>query len=168
MKQRHTISVLLENKSGALARIAGLFCGRGYNIESLTVGPTQDSSYSMMTIVTSGDDNVLEQIDKQLNKLVNVVQVVDLTQQGFVSRELMIIKVKADQGSRHEIFEITNVFKANVIHIDHDVVVIEVTGRSEKLDAFIDLMTPFGIVELARTGKVALARSAAQTAPIEG
>ena len=167
MKQRHTISVLLENKPGALARIAGLFSGRGYNIESLTVGPTQNPDYSMMTIVTSGDDNVLEQIDKQLNKLVNVVQVVDLTQQGFVSRELMMIKVTADRGSRHEIFEITNVFKANVIHIDHDVLVIEVTGRSEKLDAFIDLMKPFGIVELARTGKVALARSAAPTEQLE-
>ncbi len=163
MKRKHTISVMLENKPGALARIAGLFSGRAYNIESLTVGPTQDPDFSKMTIVTSGDDDVLEQIDKQLKKLINVVQVTDLTQQGFVARELMIIKVKAEGSFRHEIFEITNVFKANVIHIDHEVLVIEVTGRSEKLDAFIDLMKRFGIVELARTGKVALVRSGLPT-----
>jgi acetolactate synthase-1/3 small subunit len=163
MKRKHTISVMLENKPGALARIAGLFSGRAYNIESLTVGPTQDPGFSKMTIVTVGDDDVLEQIDKQLKKLINVVQVTDLTQQGFVARELMIIKVKAEGSNRHEIFEITNVFKANVIHIDHEVLVIEVTGRSEKLDAFIELMKRFGIVELARTGKVALARSGLPT-----
>ena len=163
MKHKHTISLLLENKSGALARVAGLFSGRDYNIESLTVSPTFESGLSMMTIVTDGDDDVLEQIDKQLKKLVNVVSVSDLTQTGFVGRELMIIKVKASPADRHEIFEMTNVFKANVIHIDHEIVVIEVTGRSEKLDAFVELMKRFGIVELARTGKVALSRLASAT-----
>lgn len=163
MKHKHTISVLLENKSGALARVAGLFSGRDYNIETLTVSPTSEAGMSMMTIVTEGDDDVLEQIDKQLNKLVNVVRVSDLTQQGFVARELMIIKIKANNADRHEIFEITNVFKANVIHIDHEIVIVEVTGRSEKLDAFQELMKRFGVIEQARTGKVALTRSASAT-----
>lgn len=160
---RHTISVLVENKFGVLARVAGLFSGRGYNIDSLTVGPTFDQSMSKMTIVTSGDDNVLEQIEKQLKKLVEVLQVTDLTGSGFVARELMLLKVKAAPERRGEIVQITDIFKGNIVHVLHDALVIEVTGRSEKIDAFIELMKAFGIIELARTGRVALARSAEPT-----
>ena len=160
---RHTISVLVQNRFGVLARIAGLFSGRGFNIDSLTVGPTQDRSQSKMTIVTSGDDRVLEQIDKQLNKLVEVVKVTDLTGSGFVARELMLIKVKTSEQNRSEIVQIANIFKASIVHVEHDILVIEVTGRSDKLDAFIGLMQKFGIVELARTGRVALARSEQST-----
>lgn len=160
---RHTISVLVENKFGVLARIAGLFSGRGYNIESLTVGPTLDQSMSKMTIVTSGDDNVLEQIEKQLTKLVDVIKVTDLTRSGLVARELMLIKIAAPAARRGELIQIAQVFKASIVHVHAEALIMEVTGRSEKIDAFIELMTPFGIIELARTGKVALARAAAPT-----
>lgn len=155
---RHTISVLVENKFGVLSRIAGLFSGRGFNIDSLTVGPTHDKSLSRMTIVTRGADSVLEQVDKQLNKLVDVLKVTDLTGSGFVSRELMLIKVKTTPETRSEVMQITDIFKADVVHVDHAVLVIQVTGPTEKVDAFIDLMDKFGIVELARTGCVALGR----------
>ncbi len=160
---KHTISVLVENKFGVLARIAGLFSGRGFNIESLTVSPTYDSSMSKMTIVTSGDDNVLEQIDKQLNRLVEVVHVTDLTSSAFVESELMLLKVKSDPETRSEIMQIAAIFKAGIKHVHHDVIILELTGTSDKLDACIELMESFGIVELARTGKVALARRAEAT-----
>lgn len=156
---RHTISVLVENKFGVLARIAGLFSGRGYNIESLTVGPTHDQSISKMTIVTSGDDAVLEQIEKQLNKLVDVLKVTDLTGSGFVSREMMLIKVRTDRACRGEIIQIASIFNAEIVHVAMDALLIELTSSTEKIDSFIKLMEPFGIIELARTGKVALARS---------
>jgi len=160
---RHTISVLVENKFGVLARIAGLFSGRGFNIDSLTVGPTQDESLSKMTIVTTGDDDVLEQIDKQLNKLVNVLKVTDLTGSGFVARELMLIKVKAAGDARNEVIQVANIFKASIVHVEHEALIIELTGRSEKVNAFIRLMERFGIIELVRTGKTALSRSAEAT-----
>ena len=160
---RHTISVLVENKFGVLARIAGLFSGRGFNIESLTVGPSHDQTLSKMTVVTSGDDAVLEQIDKQLNKLVEVVQVSDLTGSGFVARELMMIKVDTTGESRNQVMQVVNIFKGNVIHVEHNALIIEVIGQSKKLDAFIGLMEKYGIIELARTGKVALARSSEAT-----
>ncbi len=160
----HTISVLVENRFGALARIAGLFSGRGFNIESLTVSPTCDHSLSKMTIVTSGDDAVLEQIDKQLNKLVDVVQVTDLSESAYITRELAMVKVKADTVSRSEIMQIADIFKADIVHVcGHEALIIELTGGSEKIDAFINLMEKFGIIELVRTGKVALARSAEPT-----
>ncbi len=156
---RHTISVLVENKFGALARIAGLFSGRGYNIETLTVGPTHDKTMSKMTIVTSGDDAVLEQIDKQLNKLVDVVQVTDLTSSGFVESELMLIKVRTTPQSRSEIMQIADIFRAEIAHVaSRDALIIELTGTTDKLDEFIDLMEGFGIIEVARTGKVALSK----------
>jgi len=156
---RHTISVLVENRFGVLARIAGLFSGRGFNIDTLSVGPTHDETISRMTIVTHGDDAVLEQIDKQLNRLVDVIKVTDLTGSGFVARELMLIKVCTEGNTRNDVIQIANIFKAAVVHVEHKSLVIEVTGTSEKIDAFIDLMRPFGIIELARTGRVALARS---------
>ncbi len=164
---RHTISVLVENKFGVLARIAGLFSGRGFNIDSLTVGPTADPAISKMTIVTSGEDEVLEQIDKQLNKLVEVVKVTDLTGSGFVSRELMLIKVNAPSSARGEIMQIASIFRADVVHVHHEVMVMELTGESSKIDAFIEMMEPFGIVELARTGKAALARSPQATEALD-
>ena len=160
---KHTISVLVENKFGVLARVAGLFSGRGFNIDSLTVSPTQDDKLSRMIIVTTGDDAVLEQIEKQLNKLVEVVKVTDLTGSGFVSRELMLVKVKTDSESRNDVIQFANIFKAKVVNVEHETLTIEVTGPTEKLDAFTDLMSRVGIVELARTGRVALARSSGPT-----
>ena len=164
---KHTISVLVENRFGVLARIAGLFSGRGFNIDSLNVSPTQDQSLSRMTIVTHGDDAVLEQIEKQLNRLVEVVKVTDLTGGGFVSRELMLIKVRTDSNTRNDVIQFANIFKANVVNVDHESLVIEVTGPTEKLDVFVDLMAKFGIVELARAGRVALARSSGTTEALE-
>ncbi|MCK5803159.1 MAG: acetolactate synthase small subunit [Lentisphaeria bacterium] len=160
----HTISVLMENKFGVLARIAGLFSGRGFNIDSLTVSPTQDESLSRMTIVTSGEDSVLDQIDKQLNKLVEVVKVTDLTGSGFVSRELMLVKVHTEDAAiRNEVIQITNIFKALVVNVENESLIIQVTGPTEKLDSFVGLTERFGIIELARTGKVALLRSSQAT-----
>jgi acetolactate synthase-1/3 small subunit len=163
----HTLSVLVENKFGVLARISGLFSGRGFNIDSLTVSPTNDESLSRMTIVTHGDDAVLEQIEKQLNRLVEVVKVTDLTGSGFVSRELMLIKVKTNGSDRGEIIQMATVFKGNVVNVEHDSLVIEITGPTEKCDAFVELMRGFGIIELARTGRVALARSSEPTEMLE-
>lgn len=164
---RHTISVLVENKFGVLARVAGLFSGRGFNIDTLTVSPTQDETLSRMTIVTTGDDAVLEQIDKQLNKLVDVIKVTDLTGSGFVSRELMLIKVSTTGEARNEVIQVASIFKANIVHVEHDTLVIELTGSSDKLDAFIRLMDRFGIIELARTGKAAVARTSQTTESLD-
>lgn len=164
---RHTISVLVENRFGALARIAGLFSGRGYNIESLNVSPTEDQSISKMTIVTSGDDAVLEQIHKQLNKLVDVVMVTDLTGSGFAARELMLIKVSTTSKTRNEVIQIADIFSAEIASVHHEAVLMEVTGESERLDSFVELMKRFGIIELARTGRVALSMSAEATEKME-
>ena len=160
---KHTFSVLVENRFGVLSRVAGLFSTRGYNIDSLVVSPTENKNYSRMTVVTHGDDAILEQIRKQLNKLVEVVQVTDLTGSGFISRELMLLKVSATEHNRGEIIQIAGVFKANIVNVQKDSLVIEVTGASPKLDAFEELMTTYGIIELARTGKVALSRSSVPT-----
>ena len=161
--EKHTFSVLVENRFGVLSRVAGLFSTRGYNIDSLVVSPTENKNYSRMTVVTHGDDAILEQIRKQLNKLVEVVQVTDLTGSGFISRELMLLKVNTTGENRSEIIQIAGVFKANIVNVQKDSLVIEVTGSSEKLDAFEQLMTTYGIIELARTGKVALSRSSVPT-----
>ncbi len=164
---KHTISVLVQNRFGVLARIAGLFSGRGFNIDSLNVNPTHDESLSRMTIVTHGDDAVIEQVEKQLKRLVEVVKVTDLTGSGFVSRELMLIKVRTTGGNRNDIIQIASIFKANVVNVEHESLVIEVTGPDEKLDAFVELMEAFGIIELARTGRVALVRSSEATENLE-
>ena len=164
---KHTILVLVENKFGVLARISGLFSGRGFNIDSLTVGPTHDESLSKMTIVTHGDDAVLEQIDKQLNKLVNVLKVTDLTGSGFVARELMLLKVRTRPKTRSEIVQLTDIFGGDVVHVEHEAMIIEITGAADKIDSFIRLMAPFGIIELARTGVAALARSAESTEKLD-
>lgn len=167
MMESHTISVLVENKFGVLARISGLFSGRGFNIDSLTVSPTNDETLSRMTIVTHGDDAVLEQVEKQLNRLVEVVKVTDLTGSGFVSRELMLVKVSTLGAVTGEIIQMATVFKGNVVNVEHDSLVIEVTGPTAKCDAFVELMKGFGIIELARTGRVALARTSETTEMID-
>jgi acetolactate synthase I/III small subunit len=155
---KHTISVTVENKFGVLARVSGLFSSRGYNIDSLAVGETNNPSVSRMTIVVHGDDRVLDQVIKQLNKLVDVIQVNDLPDGTYVARELCLIKVKSDTGARSEILEVANVFRAKVIDIGHKALTIQITGTEDKVEAFIKLMEPYGILELVRTGKVAMVR----------
>lgn len=157
MEKHETFSVLVENRFGVLTRVAGLFSGRGFNIDSLTVSPTENPDYSRMTIVTHGDNDVLEQIEKQLSKLIEVVKVNRLTDGGFVARELMLVKVKATE-KRGDIIQIAGIFKGQVVDVQLDSLVIQVTGASSKLNAFVSLMEPFGIIELARTGSVALPR----------
>ena len=158
MERNETFSVLVENRFGVLTRVAGLFSGRGFNIDSLTVSPTENPNYSRMTIVTHGDRDVLEQIEKQLGKLIEVVKVYRLTAGGFVARELMLLKVQATD-KRSDIIQIAGIFKAQVVDVQLDSLVIQVTGAATKLDAFVSLMEPFGIIELARTGSVALPRN---------
>lgn len=155
---RHSISVLVENQFGVLARIAGLFSGRGFNIDSLSVGETVDPSVSRMTIVVKGDDRVLEQVMKQLNKLINVIRVVDLTKEEHVGREMVLIKVAANQQDRSEILNITDIFRAKIVDVSPETYTIEVTGDENKIKAIINLLKPFGIKEIARTGRVCMGR----------
>jgi acetolactate synthase-1/3 small subunit len=154
----HIISVLVENKFGVLSRIANLFSGRGYNIETLSVAPTLDASMSMMTIVTSGDDRIIEQIVKQLNKLIDVIKVVDLNESEFVEREMALIKVHTRQEDRAEALRIADVFRGKVVDSTPTTYTIEVTGDVNKVEAAINLLQPLGIKELVRTGRVAIAR----------
>jgi acetolactate synthase-1/3 small subunit len=156
---RHTISVLVENRFGVLARVSGLFSSRGYNIQSLSVGETENPSISRMTIVVNGDASILEQIDKQLNKLVDVIKVLDLTQEDCIERELMLMRICATSKTRSEIMEIVNVFRAKIVDISHDTMTVEVAGSTNKVDALLDLLRPFGIKEMVRTGKTVLKRS---------
>lgn len=156
----HTISVLVENHFGVLARISGLFSARGYNIESLCVGTTDDPATSRMTVVVQGDDRVVDQIIKQLHKMVDVIEVLDLTQQSFVERELVLIKLSTNAKRRTELIEIANIFRAKVVDVSPKSTIVEATGSAEKIRAFIDMIRPFGIKELSRTGKIALGRSA--------
>lgn len=155
---RHTISVLVENKFGVLTRVAGLFSGRGYNIDSLNVAPTQDNETSRMTIVTRGDDATVEQIVKQLNKLVNVLEVRDYRNEDFIDRELVLVRVKVDPRSRAEVMQITDIFRAKIVDVQAQNLTIEITGNESKVEKFIELMHPYGVLDLTRTGKVALAR----------
>ena len=155
---RHTISVLVENKFGVLTRVAGLFSGRGYNIDTLNVGPTQDPNTSRMTIVTRGDDATLEQIVKQLNKLVDVLNVQDFREGEFIDRELVLVKVGVDSKTRAEVMQITDIFRAKIVDVQPKSLTIEITGNESKIEKFLELMKSFGILELTRTGKVALPR----------
>ena len=158
---KHTISVLVENQFGVLARVSGLFSGRGFNIESLTVATTNVEGVSRMTIVTRGSDQIIEQINKQLNKLIDVIKVIDLTAEGnYVERELILVKVKATAKGREEILRITEIFRGKTIDVSAESYTIEVTGSEDKLEAFIQMLTPYGIKELVRTGKVAISRGA--------
>ena len=155
---RHTISIQVENKFGVLTRVAGLFSGRGYNIDTLNVAPTQDSHTSRMTIVTRGDDATLEQIVKQLNKLADVLQVQDFRDDEYVDRELVMVKVGVDSQSRAEVMQITDIFRAKIVDVQPKSLTIELTGNESKVEKFLDLMQTFGVLDLTRTGKVALPR----------
>jgi acetolactate synthase I/III small subunit len=155
---RHTISVLVENKFGVLTRIAGMFSGRGFNIDTLNVAPSLDPTTSRMTIVVRGDDTVLEQVTKQLHKLVDVIEIEDYRDDEVVERELLLLRVKVDAQSRAEVMQICDIFRAKIIDVQHNVLGIEITGNESKIDKFMMLMGKFGINEVTRTGRVALAR----------
>ena len=157
---RHVISILMENESGALSRVAGLFSARGYNIESLTVAPTEDPSLSRMTLVTSGDESIIEQITKQLNKLIDVVKLLDLSDGPHLEREMMLIKVKAERQQREEIMRLVSIFRAKIIDVTDSSYIIEITGEGEKLDAFIRAAHEDLVVEVVRTGPSGIARGA--------
>ncbi|HUW61410.1 MAG TPA: acetolactate synthase small subunit [Candidatus Bathyarchaeia archaeon] len=157
---KRTISVLVENHFGVLARVSGLFSARGYNIDSLCVGETEDPSISRMTVVVRGDDNVMQQIMKQLNKLVDTIKVEDLTEVDFIERELVLIKVGVNRDRRREVIEIASIFRAKVVDVSPSSMVVEVTGSEGKVEACINMLRPLGIQELVRTGEIAIARSA--------
>ncbi len=156
---RHTLSVLVENRFGVLTRVAGMFSGRGFNIDTLNVAPTLDASMSRMTIVVRGDDKVLEQVVKQTEKLVDVIKVDDFRDDEFVDRELVIMRVTVDENTRSEVLQICDVFRAKIVDVQLDKLVIEITGNEGKIAKFISLMQHFGIAEMTRTGKVALSRT---------
>ena len=155
---RHTILVLVENKFGVLTRVTGLFSGRGYNIDTLNVGPTHDPAFSRMTIVTHGDEATVEQIIKQLNKLPNVIKVQDFRDGEYVDRELVLVKVAVDSKSRAEVMQVTDIFRAKIVDVQPKSLTIEITGNESKVEKFIDLMNSFGVRELTRTGKAAMPR----------
>ena len=155
---RHTISVLVENKFGVLTRVAGLFSGRGYNIDSLNVGPTHDPSASRMTIVTHGDEATVEQIVKQLNKLPDVLKVQDFGEGEYVDRELLLVKVSVDSKDRAEVMQITDIFRAKIVDVQPKSLTVEITGNESKVEKFLDLRKTFGVLDVTRTGKVAMPR----------
>jgi acetolactate synthase-1/3 small subunit len=157
---KHTLSVLVENKPGVLARIAGLFSRRGFNIDSLAVGPTEHPDISRMTIVVNVEDLPLEQVTKQLNKLVNVIKIVELETSASVQRELILVKVRADLDSRSQVLETVQLFRAKVVDVSPDAVTVEATGNADKLDAMLRVLEPFGIKELVQSGMVAIGRGA--------
>ncbi len=155
---RHILSLLVENEAGALSRISGLFSARGFNIESLTVAPTEEPSISRMTIVTSGSDAIIEQITKHLNKLVDVIKVVDLNESDHIERELMLVKVKALDSSREELMRLSDIFRGRIIDVNENSYTIEITGNGDKLDAFLKAVKPELILETVRTGVSGIAR----------
>ena len=155
----HIIAVTVENKFGVLSRVAGLFSGRGFNIESLCVAETMDPLVSRITLVTRGNDQIIEQITKQLNKLINVIKVIDFTNTEFVEREMALIKVKAESQTRAEILRIVDIFRCKVVDVSPQFYTIEVTGNDSKITAILDLLNHLGIKEIARTGAIAMARS---------
>ncbi len=155
---KHTLSVLVENKPGVLARIAGLFSRRGFNIESLAVGPTEHAEISRMTIVVNVEESPLEQVTKQLNKLVEVLKIVELEPEAAVKRELMLVKVRADESSRGAVLDVVQLFRAKVVDVSTDAVTIQIVGNSEKLADFLQVLDPLGIRELVQSGMVAIGR----------
>ncbi len=155
---RHIISILIENESGALSRVAGLFSARGYNIESLSVAPTEDPSLSRMTLVTAGNEEIIEQIKKQLNKLIDIVKLLDLSEGPHIEREMLMIKVKAEKGAREEIKRLADIFRAKIIDVTDTSYIIEITGSPEKLDAFVRAMHKDLILEVVRSGPLGIAR----------
>jgi acetolactate synthase I/III small subunit len=158
MEARRVISALVENKPGVLARVAGMFSGRGFNIHSLAVAPTLDDKYSRMTIVTHGDEHIVEQIIKQLRKLINVVKVQDLSVGDRVEREMILVRVKATNAKREEVLRITDIFRGKVVDVTHESITLEVTGNEGKIEAILELLAPVGILELIRAGTVAIPR----------
>ena len=162
---KHTIAVIVENKSGVLTRIAGLFSRRSFNIDSLSVGATDNPDYSRMTISVQGDRDVLEQVIKQLSKLINVIRVSELDPSESVERELALIKVSADKQTRSEIMQIVNIFRAKIIDVSHRSMIIEVTGDEEKIDAITGMLRQFGVKELVRTGKISMIRGRGRSRP---
>lgn len=157
---RHVLSALVQNQPGVLAQISGMLASRGFNIDSLAVGETEVPDLSRMTFVVHGDDAELEQLRKQLDKVVTVVKVVDISSENFVERDLMLIKIRSNPAQRVEISLLVEMFRGRVVDVTHDSLVIEVSGQEGKIEAFIDLMRPYGIIELARTGRIALVRGA--------
>ncbi|MGB9578064.1 MAG: acetolactate synthase small subunit [Halothiobacillaceae bacterium] len=157
---RHIISLLMENEAGALSRVAGLFSARGYNIESLTVAPTNDPTLSRMTIVTRGDDQIIEQIVKQLNKLIDVVKVQDIQETPHIERELMLIKLQAVGPQREEVFRLTEIFRGQIVDVTDSTYVVQLTGPGSRLDAFIEAVGSIPVIEMARSGALGLSRGA--------
>lgn len=162
---QHTIAVLVENHFGVLARVAGLFSARGFNIDSLAVGETQDPEVSRMTVIANGDDRVVDQIMKQLNKLVDVIRVEDLTAKDMIARELVLIKIGVNAANRNDIMHVVNTFRAKVVDVSQSSMTIEVTGSEGKVDAMLELLRPFDLKEVARTGQIAMARKDELKAP---
>ncbi|MDX1961918.1 MAG: acetolactate synthase small subunit [Pirellulales bacterium] len=158
MSQRHVLSAVVQNVPGVLAHISGMLASRGYNIDSLAVGTTENKEFSRMTLVVVGDDRVLEQVRRQLEKIVTIVKVDDFVNQNYIERDLMLIKVKAPGGARSEIRELTDIFRGRIVDVAPREVIIEISGQERKVEAFIDLMRPFGILELVRTGRIAMVR----------
>jgi acetolactate synthase-1/3 small subunit len=155
---RHIISILVENEAGALSRVAGLFSARGYNIESLTVAPTEDASLSRMTLVTRGTDSVIEQITKQLNKLIDVVRLMDMTEGPHIEREMLLMKVRVEGAARDELKRLTDIFRGRIIDVTNTTYVVELTGTGDKIDAFVQAVDPALILEVVRSGVSGIAR----------
>jgi acetolactate synthase I/III small subunit len=161
--RKHVLSILVENKSGVLTRIAGLFARRGFNIDTLTVGPTDDERVSRVTLTVDGALHPIDQVTKQLHKLINVLKIRDLDPQDTVSRELAMFKVAADGPARGELMQITEIFRGKVVDVTKRSVIVEVTGTTEKIQAFEDMVRPFGLIEMMRTGEIAIARGRSET-----
>jgi len=161
--RKHILSVLVENKPGVLTRIAGLFARRGFNIDTLSVGPTEDPAISRMTITLDGANHPIDQVTKQLHKLINVIKIRDLEPEETIEREMALFKVSADGQSRGEIMQLSDIFRARIIDVSGKTVTIEVTGTADKIEAFEEMVRPFGLVEMVRTGEIAIARGKSQT-----
>lgn len=155
---RHVISLLVENKVGVLARITSLISGRGFNIDSLAVGETENPALSRMTIAVKGDDAILEQVRKQLGKIIDIIKVIDFTDEEFIERDLMLLKINVPAGKRGEIIEIVEIFRGKIVDVSPKDLVIEISGIEDKLEAMVDLLRPYGIKELVRTGSIAIGR----------
>ena len=166
-RMRHVLSALVQNRPGVLAHISGMLASRGFNIDSLAVGETEDPQLSRITFVIMGDDRVLEQVRKQLEKIVTVVRVIDISRQDHVERDLMLITVEAPASQRAEIIGLVQVFRGRIVDVGPDQLMIEISGQEKKIESFIDLMRPYGICELARTGRIALVRSSASVSAAE-
>jgi acetolactate synthase-1/3 small subunit len=162
---RHVIAAVVQNVPGVLAHISGMFASRGYNIDSLAVGETENPNLSRMTFVVMGDDRLLDQVRRQLEKIVTVVKVDDISAQDYVERDLMLIKVRASGGQRREIHEMCDIFRGRIVDVAKDQVVIEISGQEKKIEAFIEMVRPFGIIELARTGRIAMVRGVCRPDP---